>query len=153
MPHGGVEGSSATRGFVGAFIAWAALCAIVSATLPVADAAQRRASITFYRLNKLGQLYEVRIVRNIDEPGCHNFLKKTGVFRVGQVGFEYCEVFTEKACQPDSAVTATWNASSKRDPSKKYPTTRITRGNMWVLSVEDNVTLRSWHCAAAVAQD
>ena len=112
MQHGGAErSSSATRGFGGALTVWAALFAVVCATLPIADAAQRRASITFYHINKLGQQYEVRIVRNTDEPGCHNFLKKTSVFRVGQVGFEYCEVFSDKACQADSAVTATWTGS------------------------------------------
>ncbi|MDH3693653.1 MAG: hypothetical protein OER96_03675 [Gammaproteobacteria bacterium] len=102
--------------------------------------------IWFYKLNKKGQQYEIRIVRNTSKAGCFNFPRKAKVFRIGQTGFAHCEVFAEKDCNEASKQIVHWTGDVKRDELLKEPTTQLRPGSMWVIKDNENVILRSWSC-------
>ena len=105
-----------------------------------------RADIRFYHLNEQGQQYRSEFVRNADKTGCHTFLKKRNVYRVAQVRFAYCEVYSERDCAEDSVLTARWIGKRKKSEDKKKPVTRLTPGAMWALADRANVKVRSWRC-------
>jgi hypothetical protein len=112
--------------------------------ISVAGAQDNR--IWFYKLNKKGQQYEVRIVRNTDKTGCFNFPRKAKVYRIGQTGFTHCEVFADKDCNDTSKQIAHWTGDVKRDKSLNEPTAQLRPGSMWVIKDNKNVILRSWRC-------
>jgi len=114
--------------------------------LTVSIAGAQDSRIWFYKLNKKGQQYEVRIVRNTDKVGCFNFPRKAKVYRIGQTGFAHCEVFTEKDCNEATKQIAHWTGEVKRDESLNIPTAQLRPGSMWVIKDGENVILRSWSC-------
>ncbi len=118
----------------------------IALALCVSVAGASDSRIWFYKLNKKGQQYELRIVRNTTKAGCFNFPKKAKVFRIGQIGFAHCEVFAEKDCNEPSKQIAHWTGEVKRDESLKEPTTQLRPGSMWVIKDGENVILRSWSC-------
>ena len=97
------------------------------------------ADFRMYTANKLMQQREVTFVRNTDEPGCHNLFKKRKIYRVAQIGFETCSVYSEKDCEEGSEIPVSWK-------NKKDPVTSFTRGARWFLPGERGSKMRSWRC-------
>ena len=105
-------------------------------------------SIRLYKLNKKGQPVKQNWVGKQGKEGCHNLRLKREVFRVAQVGYEYCVVYGEKDCTSGSEVQAMWDGKRYRvaDIDVKKPQTQLLRGSKWVLNPEENVIIRSWRC-------
>ena len=97
------------------------------------------ADFRMYTANKLKQQREVTFVLNTDEPGCHNLIKKRRIYRVAQIGFETCTVYSEKDCEEGTEVPVSWK-------NKKDPVTSFTRGARWFLPGELGSKMRSWKC-------
>ncbi|MDJ0956430.1 MAG: hypothetical protein QNI91_06225 [Arenicellales bacterium] len=97
------------------------------------------ADFRMYTANKLMQQREVTFVLNTDEPGCHNLIKKRRIYRVAQIGFESCTVYSEKNCEEGTEIPVSWK-------NKKDPITSFTRGARWFLPGERGSKMRSWKC-------
>lgn len=97
------------------------------------------ADFRMYTANKLMQQREVTFVLNTDEPGCHNLIKKRRIYRVAQIGFEACSVYSEKDCEEGTEIPVSWK-------NKKDPVTSFTRGARWFLPGERGSKMRSWKC-------
>ena len=104
------------------------------------------ADIRFYRINKQGQQYRNELVPNAAKTGCHSFAKARKVFRVAQVRFAYCEVYSSRQCEPDSILSARWTGKRSKQGDHDEPVTQFTPGAMWVLAEKTNVKVRSWRC-------
>ena len=97
------------------------------------------ADFRMYTANKLMQQREVTFVRNTDEPGCHNLITKRRIYRVAQIGFETCSVYSGKDCEKGTEIPVSWK-------NKKDPVTSFTRGARWFLPGERGSKMRSWKC-------
>lgn len=97
------------------------------------------ADFRLYYANKLLQQREVTFVRNTDEPGCHNLFTKRRIYRVAQVGFATCAIYTERDCEAGTEVEVNWK-------NKSEPTTVITPGARWYLPGERGTKIKSWMC-------
>ena len=106
---------------------------------PVAYNLASAADFRMYTANDLMQQREITFVRNTDEPGCHNLFTKRRVYRVAQIGFENCTVFSEKDCEEGTEIPVSWK-------NKKEPTTVFTRGARWYLPGERGSKMGSWKC-------
>jgi len=104
------------------------------------------ADIRFYRINKQGQQYRNELVRNSAKTGCHSFAKARKVFRVAQVRFAYCEVYSSRRCEPNSILGARWTGKRGNKGDRDGLVTQLTPGAMWVLAEKANVKVRSWRC-------
>ena len=109
--------------------------------LLVTDAAWS-ADIRFYTINSRQQQSLVSLVTGTSKPGCHNFLTKRRVYRISQIGFEYCRIYAEKNCKADAVATARWK-------NKKQPTDKLTPGARWFLAGERGAKIASWECHKA----
>ncbi len=98
-----------------------------------------KTEIRFYKANKQLQQDRVTLVSGDDEPGCHNFLLKTRVYRAAQIGFKSCTLFAEKDCTTGSEVRVSW----KRE---KDPVTQFTQGARWFPAGARGSEVRSWAC-------
>ena len=116
---------------------FASVCLVILAftSLNLASAADFR----MYTANKLMQQREVTFVLNTDEPGCHNLIKKRRIYRVAQIGFEACSVYSKKDCEEGTEIPVSWK-------NKKDPVTSFTRGARWFLPGERGSKMRSWKC-------
>lgn len=97
------------------------------------------ANFRMYTANKLLQQRQVTFVRNTDEPGCHNLIKKRRIYRVAQIGFETCTIYAVKDCEAGSEIPVSWK-------NKKDPTLSFTRGARWFLPGKQGSKMRSWKC-------
>lgn len=97
------------------------------------------ADIRFYTTNSRQQQSLISLVTGTGKPGCHNFLTKRRVYRISQVGFEYCRIYSEKNCKADAVVTTRWK-------NKKQPTDKLTPGSRWFLAGERGTKIASWEC-------
>ncbi len=97
------------------------------------------AEIRFYTANSRQQQSLITLVTGTGKPGCHNFLTKRRVYRISQVGFEYCRIFAEKNCNAEAVVTARWK-------NKKPPTDKLKPGARWFLAGERGAKIASWAC-------
>lgn len=97
------------------------------------------ADFRLYTANKYLQQRQVALVRNTDEPGCHNLLTKRRIYRVAQIGFEFCTIYAEKDCAQGTEIAVSWK-------NKKDPTTTFTRGARWFLPGERGTKMGSWKC-------
>jgi hypothetical protein len=97
------------------------------------------AEIRFYTSNSRQQQSLISLVTGTSKPGCHNFLTKRRVYRISQVGFEYCRIFAEKNCKDEGVVTVRWK-------NKKQPTEKLTPGARWFLEGEQGAKISSWEC-------
>lgn len=79
------------------------------------------------------------MVRNTDEPGCHNLITKRRIYRVAQIGFEFCTLYSEKDCEEGAEIAVSWK-------NKKEPATEITPGARWFLPGERGSKMASWKC-------
>ncbi|MGU9957690.1 MAG: hypothetical protein ACNYPI_08780 [Arenicellales bacterium WSBS_2016_MAG_OTU3] len=112
--------------------------------------ATNAAGIQFYKVNKKHQQIGLFNVKDTHKPGCHNFRLKKKIARVGQVGFDYCEVFSKKDCVQASAYAFNWSGKKLKQYKKiKYPTQQVRPGNLWVIKTGlDNHIVRSWRCVS-----
>ena len=105
-------------------------------------AAAERQEIRFYKVNKNLQSDRIWFTKKKGRaPGCHNFLKKTRVYKAVQFGFESCTLYSKKACAAGSEIAVT----RKKDPT---PLTQFSQGFGWLPASEHKrgVKLRSWSC-------
>ena len=104
------------------------------------------AEIRFYKINKKDQQSEIRLVKNRDEPGCHNLRRKRDVYRVAQVGFTYCSIYPEKDCPDDAALTMEWRGKVKKNSVRAQPGARLMPGDLWFFNDTKPREVRSWVC-------
>jgi hypothetical protein len=123
-------------------IAVAALWLVCLGAPQLADAAE----IRFYDINRKGQQGEVGFVRNRDEPGCHNMFGGRDVFRVAQIGFTYCSVYSQKDCPDDEALTMVWKGRVKKNSVRAQPTERLMPGDLWYFQDNEEREIKSWKC-------
>lgn len=111
--------------------------------LPVfAQSDSQRQQIRFYKINKHEQTARIRFTaKKARASGCHNFLKKTRVFKAIQFGFESCELYSKKDCPIGSEILVT----REKNPE---PTNLLTQGFGWLPESEHKrgAKLRSWSC-------
>jgi len=103
---------------------------------------ERNTDFRIYRANP--QLQQDRIpTLGEDEPGCQNMLLGLTVYRVAQIGFKHCTVYSEKDCRAGTEIPVSWQ--EEREPVKQF-----TQGARWYLVSEDpqGHTMASWHCQA-----
>ncbi len=97
--------------------------------------------IRFYKLNSKGQ--QNRLVMResrLKKPGCHNFATSPKIFRLTQIGYEYCIVYAKKKCSEGSEITGSWKGG-KID-------SKFSQGGEWLFTHhnEKGVTAKSWSC-------
>ncbi len=109
-----------------------AVCLIASDWAAAAD-------LRLYTANKLLQQRRVSMVRNTDEPGCHNLITKRRIYRVAQIGFETCTLYSKKACEAGTEIAVSWK-------NKKEPVSEFTQGARWFLPGERGAKMASWKC-------
>lgn len=115
---------------------------VLGMTLITASASLQAADFRIYRANK--QLQQDRVLaRNEDEPGCHNMLLTITVYRVAQIGYEYCTVYSERDCESGSEIPVTWKLEDA-------PVKQFTQGARWFLVGENprGHKMGSWYCQA-----
>ena len=79
------------------------------------------ADLRLYTANKLLQQRRVSMVRNTDEPGCHNLITRRRLYRVAQIGFETCTLYSKKDCEAGTEISVSWK-------NKKEPVNAFTQG-------------------------
>ena len=104
------------------------------------------AEIRFYKVNKKSQQDEIRLIRNRDEPGCHNLRRKREVYRAAQVGFTYCSVFEEKDCPDGKGIVMEWRGKVKKNSIRSQPSERLMPGDLWFFPEDQTRKLGSWLC-------
>lgn len=97
------------------------------------------ADLRLYTANKLLQQRRITVIRDTDEPGCHNLIKKRRVYRAAQIGFATCTLYSEKDCEAGTEIEVRWK-------NKKKPKTAFTRGARWFLPGERGAKMASWKC-------
>lgn len=105
--------------------------------------------VRIYKLNNKGQLIQQRWVKNTHEEGCKSSYKRREAHRFAQVGFAYCQIFSENNCLHGSEVPAMWGGRRYRmaDIDINEPQIKILKGTRWILAEEKNKTIRSWFCS------
>lgn len=113
---------------------------VLSGLTACASAAER--DFRIYRVNDEMQLDRIPAF-NEDEPGCHNLLLRFTVYRVAQIGYQYCTVYAEKDCKAGSELQVAWK-------EKQAPVTQFTQGDRWFLVSDDRHghKMGSWYCKA-----
>ena len=111
--------------------------ALIAVSVPL-----EAANFRIYRANKHLQQDRV-IATNEDEPGCHNLLLSLKIYRVAQIGYEYCTVYADRDCEAGSEVSVSWK-------QEDAPVTRFTQGDRWFLAGGDRRghDMGSWYCEA-----
>ena len=112
------------------------LLAAVTFGTGVASAADLR----MYTANKLLQQRRISMVRNTDEPGCHNMVTRRKIYRVAQIGFKTCTLYADKDCEAGTEIGVSWK-------NKKSPVNDFTQGARWFLPGERGSKTASWKCA------
>lgn len=79
------------------------------------------------------------MIRNTDEPGCHNLFNKRRVYRAAQIGFATCTLYAEKDCEAGTEIEVRWK-------NKGEPKIAFTRGARWFLPGERGAKMKSWQC-------
>ncbi len=105
----------------------------------------KESGIRFYSINEKNQERELLLVVGASKPGCHNLSLKQSVYRVAQVGFEFCEVFSEKNCSPGTQHQLRW-ASPEKNSESILPNTKITPGAKWLFNDLNEAQVSSWLC-------
>ena len=115
---------------------------ILGLVMIVVGAAAWGAEFRAYRANDELQLDRIPTL-NEDEPGCHNMMLGFSVYRVAQIGFEYCAIYSEKNCQAGTEVPVTWK-------KEEAPVKQFTQGDRWFLVSEERRgrSVESWYCEA-----
>lgn len=118
------------------------IAVLAGVVLLASAAATWAADFRIYRANKSLQIDQVPAF-NEDEPGCHNMLLGLTVYRVAQIGYEYCTVYAEKDCQEGTEVPVSWK-------EEEAPVKQFTQGDRWFLESDDpqGHKMGSWYCEA-----
>lgn len=111
------------------------LLAAVTFGTGVASAADLR----MYTANNLLQQRRISMVRNTDEPGCHNLVTRRKIYRVAQIGFKTCTLYADKDCEAGTEIGVSWK-------NKKPPVNNFTQGARWFLPGERGSKTASWKC-------
>jgi len=104
------------------------------------------ASIRFYTVNSQNQQRDLYLLPNRNRAGCFNLPLSVDVYRVAQIGFVSCSVYSDSNCDPATAHMMYWSGKARKDPNKKKPTTLMTEGAMWRIEGTREAALRSWEC-------
>ena len=105
----------------------------------------KEANIRFYSINEKNQQRELLLVPGAGQSGCHNLPLTRAIYRVAQIGFEFCEVFAEKNCTSGSEYRLRWSDTTK-DLDKMEPSKRITPGAKWLFADSGKTKVSSWSC-------
>lgn len=118
------------------------MVAFLALALLAVGACASAANFRIYRVNSDMQLDQVPAF-NEDEPGCHNMLLRLTIYRVAQIGYQYCTIYSEKDCKAGSEIQVSWK-------QKENPVTQFTQGDRWFLVSERRRgrTMGSWYCKA-----
>ena len=112
--------------------------------------AGEKATVRVYSLNKKGQATRKKWVKSVRPGQCFNARKAHGVHRFAQLGYEFCELFGDKNCNPDQRVTAMWQGKHYRVGGKEIDTSipqiQLGRGSKWILHPTQNIKVRSILC-------
>jgi len=121
------------------------VCLIASMpTLNIVDNAQaeKKQTVRFYKVNRQLQADRLRFTnRAAKKAGCHNFIKKTRVHRIVQLGYERCSLYAKKSCLAESVLSAV----TEKD---KTPVTNLSQGVSWFFDIEHKrgERAKSWYC-------
>ena len=118
-------------------ITFSAGCLIVLVLMVSAIA--EAADLRLYTANKQLQQRKITMIRNTDEAGCHNLIKRRRVYRAAQVGFASCTLYSEKDCEQGSEIEVQWK-------NKDTPVTEFSRGALWFLPGKRGEKTASWKC-------
>jgi len=105
-------------------------------------------NIRFYKINKHQQTDKLWVSKKKSQlSGCHNFKGSPRIFKIVQVGYEYCSVYQQKDCAEESLVKASHknidaSASKLQEGYGWLPIDRLSETNNHVQGVK----LRSWKC-------
>lgn len=104
-----------------------------------------------HRLNSKGQMVRNMWTRKSERPGCHDLRGTKRAYKVAQIGFAWCSVYSAGDCKPGTELGAMWRGKKYRrgDIDIEQPQTRILQGSNWFLSEEEdkqNVRVGSWRC-------
>lgn len=97
--------------------------------------------IRFYKLNSKGQQNRLVIRQSrLKKPGCHNFTTSPKIYRLTQIGYEYCIVFAKKNCSPGTEISGSWKGDELD--------TKFSQGGEWLFTHHDEkgVKAKSWSC-------
>ena len=111
---------------------------ILAVVLAAGDMAMA-ADLRLYTANKLLQQRRISMIRHTDKPGCHNLITKRRVYRVAQIGFATCTLYSAKSCEAETEIAVSWK-------NKKDPVNDFTQGARWFLPGERGSKMASWKC-------
>ena len=117
--------------------------------LPQISQAQDRIKhrdVRFYKVNKFLQADRIRFTKKkAAQAGCHNFLKKSRVYRTVQFGFGACSLFSHKGCPLDSVIAV----AREKD---EVTTTVMAEGYGWFPQSKHSQgsKVKSWFCSASL---
>jgi len=97
--------------------------------------------IRFYKLNSKGQQNRLLIRESrLKRAGCQNFATQTTIYRLTQIGFQYCQVFQEKNCEASSILEGLWKGEK--------PDSNFSQGGEWLFTQygENGAEAQSWFC-------
>lgn len=114
------------------------LCCLAIAALMVSVQAGA-ANLRLYTANKSMQQRKISMIRDTDEAGCHNMIKRRRVYRAAQIGFASCTLYSEKDCEQGTEIEVQWK-------NKEQPVTEFSRGAMWFLPGKRGEKMASWKC-------
>jgi len=100
-----------------------------------------RQIVRFYKLNDKDQQNRLLIRESrLSKTGCQNFATQATIYRLTQIGFEYCQIFEEKNCVVESIIDGLWKGETAD--------TEFTQGGQWLFThhTDEGVKARSWEC-------
>ncbi len=110
----------------------------------LAKAVSPKQSVRFYKANKQLQADRISLTGGESKgEGCHNLIKKARVFKMLQIGFPVCQLYTKKNCDVGTLVSA----ESERQLHGTY---FLTEGVAWFPQGDDEqgVKIASWSCGS-----
>ena len=127
-------------------------CAAVLISVAVTSevTADHHGKIRIHKLNKKGQVVQARWSKRLTVKQCENLKKTREIFRFGQIGYEYCSLFSAKDCQQESLVLAMWGEGNYRvkgvQLDTSLPQPKLYRGSKWIIGRGGNITIQSIYC-------
>lgn len=97
--------------------------------------------IRFYKLNKKGE--QNRLVmkeKRLKLAGCHNFTLTPKVYKLTQIGFKSCSLYSVKNCKIDTEISGL--------DGKNNVKTDFTEGKRWMFNQQTprGTKAKSWRC-------
>lgn len=106
------------------------------------------ADIRFYKINKHQQTDKIWVSKKkSQQSGCHNFRGKPRIFKVVQVGYDFCSLYQEKNCTENALIKASHEGIDAF-------ASRLQEGYGWLPSLNadttsansNGVAIHSWKC-------